>query len=73
MLTYVSVWTQIKSDSLLGRMRNLRGDRKGVTAMEYGIIAAVTVAAVGASIVAIGGSLTTIWTSVKTTMATAAG
>jgi pilus assembly protein Flp/PilA len=73
MLTYVSVWTQIKSDRLLGRMRNLCGDRKGVTAMEYGIIAAVTVAAVGASIVAIGGSLTTIWTSVKTTMATAAG
>jgi pilus assembly protein Flp/PilA len=73
MLTYVTVWTQIERDRLLDRVRNLRGDRKGVTAMEYGIIAAVTVAAVGASIVAIGGSLSTIWTSVKTTMATAAG
>jgi pilus assembly protein Flp/PilA len=73
MLTYVSVWTQIKSDRLLDRVRNLRGDRKGVTAMEYGIIAAVTVAAVGASIAAVGTSLGTIWGNIKTTMATAAG
>ncbi len=76
MLTYATVWTQIKCDRLLGRMRDLRGDRKGVTAMEYGIIAAVTVAAVGGSIASIGGSLKTIWGDIVTQMtneATAAG
>jgi pilus assembly protein Flp/PilA len=73
MVTYITVWTQIRHTSIIERLRDLRGDRKGVTAMEYGIIAAVTVAAVGAAIVSVGTSLSTIWTSIKTTMATAAG
>jgi Flp pilus assembly pilin Flp len=73
MFTYITVWTQIRQARILDRVRELRNDRKGVTAMEYGIIAAVTVAAVGASIASVGTSMGTIWTNIKTTMATAAG
>ena len=73
MFTYAAVWTLNKGHDLQDAIASLRNDNKGVTAMEYGIIAAVTVAAVGGAIVAIGGSLTTIWGSIKTTMATAAG
>lgn len=61
------------------RAANLLKDRDGVTSMEYGIIAAVTVAVVGGAIGGIGGSLSQIWTGVGTaltagaTAATAAG
>ena len=41
----------VRATNLLARLRN---DRDGVTAMEYGIIAAVTVVVVGASIGGIG-------------------
>ncbi|HUB14589.1 MAG TPA: Flp family type IVb pilin [Acetobacteraceae bacterium] len=65
MLKYL-VWAQCK-------VEQLKDNCKGVTAMEYGIIAAFTVAAVGASIVAVGGSLETVWTGIKTQLASAAG
>jgi pilus assembly protein Flp/PilA len=51
----------------------LMRDQKGVTAMEYGIIAAVTVVVVGTAIGGISGNLATIWTSIGTALATAAG
>ena len=51
------------------KLHDLRDNCKGVTAMEYGIIAAVTVAVVGAAIGGIGGSLDTIWTNVGTALA----
>ena len=53
-------------------LRRLRGDRQGVTALEYGIIAAVTVAAVGGVIGQVGTDLTTVWTTIKTNLTAAA-
>ena len=55
------------------KIADLKDDCKGVTAMEYGIIAAFTVAAVGATIASIGSKLGTIWTSVLAQLTTAAG
>ena len=61
--------------SLVERARaevaRLRGDQRGVTALEYGIIAAVTVAAVGTVIGAVGTDLTAVWTTIKTDLHTA--
>lgn len=48
-------------------------DRKGVTAMEYGIIGATTVVVVGGVVAGLGTPLNTIWTNIKTALTTAAG
>jgi pilus assembly protein Flp/PilA len=48
------------------KIADLKDDRKGVTAMEYGLIAAFTVAAVGLTISTIGADLGTIWTNIST-------
>jgi pilus assembly protein Flp/PilA len=53
------------------KLRDLLSDRRGVTAMEYGIIAATTVVVVGAAIGGIGGNLGSIWGKISTTMASA--
>ena len=53
-------------------LHNLRNDLKGVTAMEYGIIAATTVVVVGGAAVGLNGSLTTIWTAVGGALSSAA-
>ena len=55
------------------KLHDLRNDRRGVTAMEYGIIAATTVVVVGAVVGGLSGSLTTIWGFINTALATAAG
>lgn len=60
------VWAQTKVDAL-------RENRKGVTAMEYGIIAAVTVVVVGGVVGGLNGPLTTIWNNISAALATAAG
>jgi Flp pilus assembly pilin Flp len=52
---------------------NLRNDLKGVTSMEYGIIAATTVVVVGGVVSALGSPLSTIWNNVSTALTTAAG
>jgi pilus assembly protein Flp/PilA len=43
-------------------------DRKGVTALEYGVIAAVTVVAVAAAIVPVQTALTTLFGNVVTAL-----
>jgi Flp pilus assembly pilin Flp len=53
------------------KIADLKNNCKGVTAMEYGIIAAFTVAAIGGTIALIGGDLTKIWTGIQTQLATA--
>ena len=53
-------------------LHNLRNDLKGVTAMEYGIIAATTVVVVGGAAVGLNTSLTTIWNGVGTALSGAA-
>jgi Flp pilus assembly pilin Flp len=52
---------------------NLRNDLKGVTSMEYGIIAATTVVVVGGVVAGLGTPLNTIWTAISTALTTAAG
>lgn len=50
----------------------LMNDRKGVTTLEYAVIAAVTVVATGAAFVVIGGDLTTVYTAVEAALTPAA-
>ena len=54
-------------------LHHLRNDLKGVTSMEYGIIAATTVVVVGGVVAGLGTPLRTIWTSISTALTTAAG
>ena len=51
---------------------NLRNDLKGVTSMEYGIIAATTVVVVGGVVSGLGAPLTTIWTNIQGALVAAA-
>jgi Flp pilus assembly pilin Flp len=55
------------------RISECLADRKGVTSMEYGLIAAATVTVVGAAMSVVSSDLNTIWTSIKTTLTTASG
>jgi Flp pilus assembly pilin Flp len=50
----------------------LAHDRKGVTAMEYGIIASTTVVVVGGVVAGLGTPLNTIWNAISTALTTAA-
>ena len=51
---------------------NLRNDLKGVTSMEYGIIAATTVVVVGGVVAGLGAPLTTIWGNINAALVAAA-
>ncbi|MBR0668183.1 Flp family type IVb pilin [Roseomonas hellenica] len=50
-------------------MLSLRGDRRGASAIEYGLIAAGIALAIAASIPGIRTSLQTIFTNIATTLA----
>ena len=54
-------------------LSNLRDDLKGVTAMEYGLIAATMVIIVGASIAVVGTDLTTLFGKIGTALTAAGG
>jgi pilus assembly protein Flp/PilA len=47
-------------------LERLKADRKGVTALEYGVLAAGIVLAVATAATALAGKLTTLFTSVGT-------
>jgi pilus assembly protein Flp/PilA len=47
-------------------LSSLKADRKGVTALEYGVIASVLVVAVAAAVNTFGGSLNGFFTTVMT-------
>jgi pilus assembly protein Flp/PilA len=49
-------------------LRRVVADRKGVTALEYGVIAAVTVVAVAAAIVPVQTALNTLFGNVVTAL-----
>jgi len=58
--------------SALDKLRAIKADTSGVTAIEYGLIAGfISVAIIGA-LTLIGGSLTTLFTSIQTALGTAA-
>ncbi|MDJ0391283.1 Flp family type IVb pilin [Roseomonas sp. E05] len=54
-------------------LASLKADRKGVTALEYGVIAAVLVVAVAGAATSFGGKITPFFTSVMSQIDTAAG
>ncbi|MGA9014306.1 MAG: Flp family type IVb pilin [Acetobacteraceae bacterium] len=45
-------------------LERVKADRKGVTAMEYGVIAAGIVIAVAAAAVSLGGKITALFTAI---------
>jgi Flp pilus assembly pilin Flp len=53
---------------LVAHIVHLMNDRKGVTTLEYAVIAAVTVVATGTAFAAIGVDLTTVYTAVQTAL-----
>jgi Flp pilus assembly pilin Flp len=57
---------------LIALIARLMNDSKGVTTLEYAVIAAVTVVATGAAFVIIGGDLTNVYTLVETALVPAA-
>lgn len=52
-------------------MQTLLRDERGVTAVEYGILAALVIGALVVSAVAFGEQLTTLWEKVSSGMTTA--
>jgi pilus assembly protein Flp/PilA len=52
-------------------LSNLKADRKGVTALEYGVIAAVLVVAVAGAAGTFGDNITTFLTGIMTKINTA--
>ncbi len=57
---------------MLTRIITFFKDDSGATAIEYGLIAALVSVAAIAALTSLGGSLTTIFTSIDTSLATAA-
>jgi Flp pilus assembly pilin Flp len=57
---------------VVARVVTLMNDRKGVTTLEYAVIAAVTVVATGAAFAIIGGDLTAVYTGVENALKPAA-
>jgi Flp pilus assembly pilin Flp len=55
------------------RMMCLRDDLKGVTAMEYGLLAVTTVVVGLGAVAALGGDIVAVFATVNATMAAAAG
>jgi pilus assembly protein Flp/PilA len=53
-------------------LRTLANDRSGVTALEYGLIAAVMGALIVTAVTTLGGSLNTAYTSIGTLLTTKA-
>ncbi len=58
---------------LVSTMQALRVDRRGVTALEYGVIAAVVIVVGLATVSTIGDQLATVFTNIGTTLTSAAG
>lgn len=54
------------------RLRNFGKDERGVTAMEYGVIAAVTVVVVGGVAASMFSSMGTLWGKISGILSTAA-
>jgi Flp pilus assembly pilin Flp len=52
----------------LGLLQRVKVDRRGVTALEYGVLTAIIVVALGLSATAISNKLTAIFTSIGNTL-----
>jgi pilus assembly protein Flp/PilA len=61
-------------DSLVAAIRNFAQDEDGITAIEYGLIAALIVVAITAALTTLGGTLGDKFEAINTTLTgTAAG
>ena len=56
MLSYLKTWLELKTD------------RRAVTALEYGLIAALIAVGITASLTALGTSLTNLFTKISTSL-----
>ncbi len=56
MLSYLKTWLELKTD------------RRAVTALEYGLIAALIAVGITASLTALGGSLTSLFNKISTSL-----
>ena len=65
MFTKFIVALQVKHAMAQNRLAQLRDDDRGVTSMEYGVIAVATVAGIGTIIGTIGTDLTTLFTKIE--------
>ena len=57
---------------MLRFLNRFRGDRRGVTALEYGLIAAVMGALIVTAVTTLGGSIETAFSSIGTELTTTA-
>ena len=59
--------------SALDKLRALRGDASGVTAIEYGLIAGAIAVAIIATVVALGGDIKNMFAAVGSALNSASG
>ncbi len=59
--------------NLLLKLQHLLRDQRGATAVEYGLLCALIVIAIMASVQGVASETNTMWTRVGTTLATATG
>lgn len=57
-------------DAIPKNLRKLRADKRGATAIEYGLIAALIVVAMMAGLSSLGGGAGGMWTKLKNTVET---
>jgi Flp pilus assembly pilin Flp len=62
----------VMASEMRHRLARLGADKRGVTSMEYGIIAATTVVVVGGVVGGLGTPLNTIWTNISDALTLAA-
>lgn len=58
---------------ILRRTRRLRADRRGVTALEYGLIAALIAVAIIGGVTSLGGQLNTAFNNIATEIGSRVG
>jgi pilus assembly protein Flp/PilA len=61
MLTYMTTWVQLKIDSL-------KDDRRGVTALEYGLIAGLIAVVIIGAVTTLGTKLSDLFGTVSTSV-----
>ncbi|MDE2357200.1 MAG: Flp family type IVb pilin [Alphaproteobacteria bacterium] len=62
---------KLNNVALRAYVKTLAGDRKGVTAIEYGLIAGLIAVAIIVAVTAVGGNLTNLFTNISTKLAAA--
>ncbi len=54
--------------TMIQLIQNLRGDKRAVTALEYGLIASLIAVAIIVAVTAVGTNLSTVFTKISTTL-----